>query len=337
MSARQAIEAEFDVNRRNWFWTAVLLVSMAAVMPSLAGAQVPKEVTIGAAPVGGVYFIEGGGFAELLNETLGIQASVVMSGGPLHNIQLLDSKRLDFGMVTSAPVWEGWHGHGWAKGKQYRSVRVILPMYKSYFQMYALKTSGIRSIKDLNGKRVGVGPVGGTPATYWPLLFEAGNIKPGRVFNASSAYMNSQIRSGMLDVNAQALGLPWPVIRQIQATHEINLFGVPLDIAQTFIRKYSYFTTAEIPANTYKGSTEAIPTLTLWNFMAVHKDASSELVYKFLKATFERQDILIAAHSSAQEIKAENIVTSPIPLHSAAVRFFREKGINLPDRLVQVQ
>jgi TRAP-type uncharacterized transport system substrate-binding protein len=43
------------------------------------------------------------------------------------------------------------------------------------------------------------------------------------------------------------------------------------------------------------------------------------------------------AHKSAQEIKAENNVTSPIPLHPAAVRFFRETGIKLPDRLVQVQ
>jgi TRAP transporter TAXI family solute receptor len=321
---------------KNCFWALVLVVFMAPPVPLAAAAQAVREVTIGAAPVGGVYYIGGGGFAELMSETLGIQAAVVMTGGPLHNIQLLDSKRLDFGMVTAAPIWEAWHGQGWARGKKYRAIRVILPLYKSYFQMYALKRSGIRSIKDLNEKRVGVGPVGGTPATYWPLVFEAANVKPARTFNASSAYLNSQLRSGALDANGQALGLPWPIIPQIETTHEITLFGVPSDVAQVFARKYPYFTTGEIPANTYRSATEAIPTLSLWNFMAVHKDMSNELVYKLLKATFDRIDILIAAHKSAQEIKAENIVTSPVPLHPAAARFFREKGVNLPSRLVDV-
>jgi TRAP-type uncharacterized transport system substrate-binding protein len=65
--------------------------------------------------------------------------------------------------------------------------------------------------------------------------------------------------------------------------------------------------------------------------MAVHKDTSEDLVYRVLKATFERTDILVAAHKSAREIKAENIVASPIPLHRAAMRFFREKGITLPN------
>jgi uncharacterized protein len=321
---------------RNRLSAVVLLLALVAPMRMAAAAQTAREVTIGAAPVGGVYYVGGGGFAELMSETLGIQAAVVMTGGPLHNIQLLDSKRLDFGMVTAAPIWEGWHGQGWARGKKYRAVRVILPLYRSYFQMYALKKSKIRSIKDLHDKRVGVGPVGGTPATYWPLVFEAANVKPTRMFNASSAYLNSQLRSGILDANGQALGLPWPLIAQIEATHEINLFGVPPDVAQAFARKYSYFTAAEIPAKTYRSAAEAIPTLSLWNFLAVHKDASNELVQKLLTATFARLDILIAAHKSAQEIKAENIVASPIPLHPAAARFFREKGINLPDRLVQV-
>ena len=93
----------------------------------------------------------------------------------------------------------------------------------------------------------------------------------------------------------------------------------------------------EIPANTYKSRREPIPTLVLGNFMAVHKDAPEELVYKVVKAAFDRTDILVAAHRSAQEIKAENVLASPIPLHRAAARFFRERGIALPERLAEVQ
>lgn len=315
----------------------VVAVVGIVLFPALARAQAPKAVTIGAAPVGGVYFIWGGGFAKLLNETLGVQGAVETTGGPVHNIQLLEGKQLDFGMVTAAPAFEGWHGMGWAKGKQHRNVRVIFPMYTTYFQMYALKKSGIRSIYDLNGKRVGVGPVGGTPATYWPLVFEVTGIKPARVVNAGSADLNSQLKDGLLDANGQSLGLPWPIITEIETTHEINVFGIPKEAAGEFIRKYPYFAEGLIPAGTYKSNKEPVPTLTLWNFMAVNKDASDDFVYRVVKATFERTDILIASHKSAREVNAKDIVHSTIPLHPAAARYYREKGIKLPDALVTAQ
>ena len=178
-----------------------------------------------------------------------------------------------------------------------------------------------------------MGPVGSTPATYWPLVFEVANIKPARIVNSGSAFLNSRLESGLLDANGSALGLPWPTITQVETTHEIAIFGIPRDVAEVFIRKYPYFSLAEIPAGTYKGNTAAIPTLALANFMAVHKDTPEELVYRVLKAIFERTDILVAAHKSAREIKAENIAASPIPLHRAAVRFFREKGDHLSERL----
>jgi TRAP transporter TAXI family solute receptor len=315
---------------------AILLLSGVWLLPAAARAQgsKAKTMTIGGAPAGGVYFVWGGGFAKLLNETLGIRGVVETTGGPVHNVQLLDSKQIDFGMVTAAPAFEGWYGMGWAKGKKYRNVRVIFPMYTTYFQMYALKKSGIRSMYDLNGKSVGVGPAGDTSATYWPLIFEVTGIKPARILNASSAHLNNQLKGGLLDASGQSLGLPWPVIAGIETTHEINVFGVPREAAGEFIIKYPYFAQGVIPANTYKSSKEAIPTLTLWNFMAVNKDAPEELVYKVVKAAFERTDILIAAHKSAREVNVESIAHSPVPLHPAAARFYREKGIKLPDALV---
>ena len=42
----------------------------------------PKGVTIGAAPLGGVYFIWGGAFAKLINDKVGIQANVEVHRRP---------------------------------------------------------------------------------------------------------------------------------------------------------------------------------------------------------------------------------------------------------------
>lgn len=295
----------------------------------------PKSVTIGAAPVGGTYYVWAGGFVKLLHDKVGIPGNVEVTGGPVHNVQLTNEKKLDFGMVTAGPVWEGWNGEGWAKGKKYQDVRIIFPMYTTYFQMYALKKSGIKSIHDLNGKSVGVGPVGGTPATYWPKIFEVAGVKPGRIVNASSADLNSQLKDGMLDANGQSVGLPWVTITEIETTHDVNVFGVSAKDADKFIQKYPYFSKGVIPKGFYKSNKDYdVETLTVWNFMTVHKDAPDDFVYEVIKKTFENVNVLIAAHKSAEEVKAEYIVHAPTPLHPAAIKYYKEKGIQLPDKLI---
>lgn len=320
---------------------AIVLVLFGMVLLSTGMVQAqakpgwPKSVTIGAAPVGGTYYIWGGGFARLLYEKVGIPGNVEVTGGPVHNTQLVDAKSLDFGMVTSAPVYEGWTGEGWAKGKKHQNPRVIFPMYATWFQMYAAKKTGIKSLSDLNGKSVGVGPVGGTPATYWPKILEINGVKPARIVNASSADLNSQLKDGMLDANSQSVGLPWVTITEIETTHEINLIPISKTEAEKFIAKYPLFAPGTIPAGYYKSNKDyPVDTITIWNFMTVHKDAPADFVYEVVKKTFENVDIIIAAHPSAKETKAEFIVSSPIPLHPGAIKYYQEKGIKLPEKLL---
>ncbi len=316
---------------------AVLGMFVFAVNIGMAAdkANWPKGVTIGAAPVGGTYFIWGGGFAKLLFEKLGVQANVEVTGGPVHNTQLVDAKKLDFAMVTAAPVWEGWAGDGWAKGKKHQNVRVIFPMYPSWFQMYAETKKGIKSLKDLEGKSVGVGPTGGTPATYWPKILEAAGVKPARIVNAGSADLNSQLKDGMLDANSQSVGLPWVTITEIETTHDVTLIPISKAEADKFIEKYPYFAEDTIPKGFYKSNKDYdVPTITIWNFMTVHKDMPDDFVYEVVKKTFENVDILIATHASAKDVIAEKILTSPIPLHPGAVKYYREIGIKIPDKLI---
>lgn len=329
---------EEDAMKRAGLFLAIVVFGILVTF-SLTFAQAkpgwPKSVTIGAAPVGGTYYVWAGGYAKLLHDKMGIPGNVEVTGGPVHNTQLVEQNKLDFGMVTAAPVWEGFYGEGWAKGKKHQNVRVIFPMYTTYFQMYSLAKSGIKGIRDLNGKSVGVGPVGGTPATYWPKIFEVNGIKPGRIVNAGSADLNSQLKDGMLDANGQSVGLPWVTVTEIETTHEVNVYGVGGRDADNFIAKYPYFAKQSIPKGTYKSNKDRdIETLTIWNFMTVHKDTPDDFVYEVIKKTFENVNILIATHKSAEEVKPENILYSPIVLHPGAVKYYKEKGIKIPDKMI---
>lgn len=297
----------------------------------------PRAVTIGSAPAGGVQERWGVAFARLFRDALGVRAAVEITGGPVHAMRLLEAGQLDLALLTGAAAAEGWAGTGWAQGHRHRNVRAVLTLYPAYFHMYALRKSGIGSLADLRGKRVGLGPAGGTAAAYWPLILEAAGVTGVRLVFASSADLANQLRDGLIDAHGQAVGLPWPVITEIQSSRDVTVLGVPPSAAAEVTRKHAHLVPAVIAAGTYRRHPEPVPTLATWNFMAARRDVPDALVTGLLQAVFASTDRLAAAHASAREVSLESVMLSPIPLHPAAARFFSERGIALPDRLVVIR
>jgi hypothetical protein len=131
------------------------------------------------------------------------------------------------------------------------------------------------------------------------------------------------------------VGLPWIIITEIETTHEINILSIPKAVAEKFIAKYPLFSPGVIPKGYYKSNKDYdIETITVWNYMICHKDAPEDFIHEVVKKSFENVDIIIAAHASAKEMKPEAIVHSPTPLHQGAVKYYKEKGIKIPDKLI---
>lgn len=133
----------------------------------------PNSMTIGTASQGGTYFIYGTGLAGLISEALGVNTSAEVTGGPVQNATLVETGDHLMGLVTMGPAYEAWIGESeLAPGVEHKSLRALFPMYQTPFQGVALQSSGIASVADVDGKRVSVGPAGGTAATYWPRFYE---------------------------------------------------------------------------------------------------------------------------------------------------------------------
>ena len=314
---------------------ALFLVSLPGPAHSLGGKDWPKIVTIGGAPVGGTGFIYAGGVAKIMMEKMGINASVETTGGPVHNTQLTQTKEVTISGVSAPAIYEGWHGSTWAKGTKHQDIRCIFPMFNTYFQMYALKKTGIQVVKDLNGKAVGVGPTGGTSALLWPRFLEYLEIKPSRIVNASSSDLADQLKDGLIHANAQSVGLPWSTITQTETMNDVSILGVSKADAVKILEKLPYLSPGIIPKGTYKANKDLdIDTVTFWSFYITHKDMPDDFIYALVKSVLDNRDVLVATHKAAQETKPEFIVYSPIPLHPGAVRYYREKGVKIPDKIL---
>ncbi len=298
----------------------------------------PKNVTIASASIGGATYLASSGFAKVLYEKMGIPASVEVGAGSTANVKIIDANESTFGCFSAPTAYEGWNGIGWAKGKKYQNARIILHQNNVEFQLYALKKSGIKSIYDLNGKSVGVGPIGGAPHTLFPPLLQELGIKPSRYVNAGIADLDSQLRDGMLDVNANVTGIPWTTVNETESVLDVNVFGVSskdLAKAPKFKQMYPFISVVTIPKGMYKSNKDAgIETAMFGSFYAVHKSLPNDFVYEVCKKYFENIDIMAAVHSSVREARVDGILFSPIPLHPGAIKYYREKGVKIPQNLI---
>jgi uncharacterized protein len=93
--------------------------------------------------------------AQMMTEKTGVNVSTQQTQGPNQNMILVDGGKIELGMVTMGVALHGWNGTGWANGKKYANVRAMFPMYDTPFHFVANEKSGIKSVADLDGKRVG--------------------------------------------------------------------------------------------------------------------------------------------------------------------------------------
>ncbi|WP_156289618.1 TAXI family TRAP transporter solute-binding subunit [Oceanobacillus salinisoli] len=293
----------------------------------------PSTVTIGTASQGGTYYVWGGGLANLLEEHLDVISNVEVTGGPVHNIQLLDADDIQIGMVTNGPLYEGYYAEGeWAE-KEYSDIRVIFPMYYTPFHWWSTADSGATSLWDHEGERVGVGPAGGTPGTYNPLIYEALGIETGDQVQAGASDMASQMMDGQLEHIGFSAGIPISAVTEVETQMDINIYGLSEEDRQTVMEALPYFTDYTIPADTYDQLDEDLETMAQFNFGVVQKEANEDFVYDFVKAYHENIDQMINTHASAKEAEDPSaiLINQEFPLHPGAIRYYEEIGVDLPE------
>lgn len=314
------------------------LAAAAVMSVSAASAQDragwPSDLTVGTASQGGVYFVYGNGLAGFLAEELGVNASGEVTGGPVQNVTLVQTGDHDIGLVTMGPAFEAWNGESeLAPGLEHKDIRALFPMYETPFQGVALRSSGITSVSDLSGKRVGVGPAGGTPGTYWPRFFDTLGIDV-TISNAGAADTAGQLKDGLVDSFVFAAGLPIGAFSQLVAESDVVLFGFTDEELAKILEGHPEVAEFNIPAGTYTSQDDDQSSVAMWNFAIARADMPEDLSYEITKLVMENNDRMMQIHAAAAATLAENVGNNSfLPFHPGAVRYFEEIGITIADEL----
>ncbi len=308
-------------------WIAGLALAVMLAAP----ARADDFINILTGGTSGVYYPLGVALSTVYGENIPhVRAQVQATRASVENLNLLQAGRGEIAFSLGDAVSQAAQGNAEAGFPQpLDRLRGIAAIYPNYIQVVARADSGIRSLADLRGHSLSVGaPRSGTELNARAVLAAAGLSYPdlGRVEYLPFGESVELLKNRQIDATLQSAGLGVASIRDLASTTEIVLVAVPPDVVAR-IGDPAYVA-ATIPANTYQGQTEAVPTVAVVNFLVTHSGVSDELAYQMTRQLFEHLDTLVAAHSAARGISRERAVQGmPIPLHPGAERYYREVGL----------
>jgi TRAP transporter TAXI family solute receptor len=308
-----------------------LLIGATGLVLAAGAAAQQKFINILTGGQAGVYYPLGVALSQIYGKALpDAKATVQATKASVENLNLLQQGRGEIALTLGDSLSDAWKGVEDAGFKtKLDKLRTVAGVYSNYIQIVASADSGIKTLADLKGKRISVGaPRSGTELNARAILRAAGLSYAdfSKVEYLSFAESVELMKNRQLDVTLQSAGLGVASIRDLATSIRIVVVPIPADVvAKVGDAAYSPGT---IPANTYSGQTEAVPTAAIKNFLVTHSGVPDDVVYAMTKSMFDNLDTLVAAHSAAKGIvRDEAIKTLPVPLHPGAERYYREVGL----------
>ena len=100
---------------------------------------------------------------------------------------------------------------------------------------------------------------------------------------------------------------------------------VDTDKAEALIAKYPFYTKTTIPAGTYAGFDEEVPTISVMAMLVATDKVDDKMGYDIAKAIFTNLDRLQAAHSVGKLITKDTALEGmSLPMNAGAEKFFKE-------------
>jgi len=313
----------------------VALVLALVFMVSGAWAQ-QKEVRLSIATggTGGVYYPLGGGIANVLSKYIPYaEATAEVTAASVDNCLLVGAKKADMALIMADVGWDAFEGKG--KFKEKLPIMTLAVLYSNNMHIVTIEGKGIEKVTDLKGKRVSTGAPGSGTEVKGLRVLEAYGLDPDKDMTRDrlgASESAGALKDGKIDAYFWDGGLPTSSITDLGATPGIKLKLISHGDAVPKMRaKYGplYFR-GVIPAKTYPGQDQDVTIALVSNLLICNKDMKDKVAYDVLKTIFDHKPELIAVHRMAENIKLEpQIEGSPLPFHPGAIKYFKEKGLNL--------
>lgn len=320
---------------KKWIILGLLTASLVAG-PAGAGAA---SIKIGGGPTGGTFNTFANAMAVYVSKVdPSIVSTAVGSGGSVENVKRVSNNESDFGLCYAVDMDLAFKGQLPMDTNAYQNIRSVGYLYGAPAQLVVKADSGINSAYDLKGKRVAVGNAGSGAAASAERFFRHigvwDNFKPTFMGYSAAA---SAFKDGKIDAFWVLVGYPNASIIEASVQVKIRLLDVGVDAEKSgFFSAFAYTPTV-IPAGTYGKDMPECKSFQDSTILAVKKDMADDAVYTITKLLWSKEgmETMATASKSFGEMNLDNAFKgASVPLHPGAVKFWKEHGKEIPEKLM---
>ncbi|MEW6672558.1 MAG: TAXI family TRAP transporter solute-binding subunit [Thermodesulfobacteriota bacterium] len=274
------------------------------------------------------YYVYAG---KVLNEKIpDINITVRPTGGGVQNVRMLMKHEIDIGSTTTATTWEVLNGTGPFKGTPYKDLRLLDVIMTNGLQIVVSEESGIKTVYDLEGKKISPGQAGGSIELYVTEILDVlgvhADIRRMTYEDAIESMKDRRI------VGIAKMGVPDASIMDIASAIKIRVISFSEADRDKVVNKViGLAKSPEYPAGIYSGVGAFKTFDNEWcNF--VNKDFPEDLAYKIVKTLYEnRADFINMDKRCLGERFAPTLLgVKRNYLHPGVIKYFREKGFDIP-------
>jgi TRAP transporter TAXI family solute receptor len=314
-------------------------------------AHAAGDYLLATASTGGTYYPVGVALSTLvkvkLQPTDQINLSAINSAGSGENIKLLRDNETQFAILQGLYGSYAWKGTGPLEHdgpqKNLRSVSMLWQNVEHFTVQSEYAKSG--TIEDVHGIK-GVAGFGkrnsGSLGSSRTIM---GNLgididQQFDLFYGGYGALADAMQDGKADLIGTPAGVPVGAVTKLFAARggDVTLLGFTEAQAKQADGGLDLWTPYLIPAGTYPGQSADVHTIAQPNFLAVRADVPEEDVYLITKTIYENLGFLQAIHKASNAMALEKAVAGlPMPLHPGALRYYKEAGLTIPERLIAAE
>jgi uncharacterized protein len=277
---------------------------------------------LGTATPGGGFPLYGAAFAEMVNaQEPRLRVEPRNTKGSAENVPLLEAGKLDLALVAGEFASA-------ALAKPDTPLRIVAAMYSSPGMFIVRRDSPHRSISDLRGKSVVMGTQASGVTALGRTVLQSLDVEVKPIFLEKAADGPPMLMDG----RAEALwgaGVGWPAFTAL--AKEGGRFITPsAQEVKTILAKNPALQAVTLPAKSYPGQDQALPSVGSWSYVLANKDLKEDAAYLLARAIHWAEAPLAARLEQARETTMANTIAAAPRrelLHPGVQRYLREAGL----------
>ena len=289
----------------------------------------------------GTYYAFGGAIAQhATNNADGIEVVGLAGNGSKANCQELQAGNAELAFCQSDVMAYAYEGTNlFAEEGKIDNFSTVAALYMEQVQIVTLDPS-IKTVADLEGKRVSVGAAGsGVYFNAVDILTAYGlgdRDADGKFTKIDGTYQSfadsaNSLKDGQIDAAFIVSGAPTTAIVELATTKTTYLVELEDSYIDKLLDASPYYAKAVIPAGTYNAQTEDVTTVAVGAVVLARNDVPAEAIYALTADIFDNASSLVSTHAKYGELSLEfGASITSVPYHAGAAQYFTEKGFTVP-------